>query len=269
MEKILKNKNIKIISLGSNCYNKIYLNKIGIKRETNYFDYIGTSMWAINELFIMNKFKDVFSNKDNFINMEILTTKENRYIITNKQYYLRFKHEFNKNNIDTYEKIKNSYERKYQRLFQYLTTLKNILFIRYEEEHHNRIIYKEYSEKYKHDELHYLKELSLYFKKTFPSLNFNIIFLTSNITDNKYLEDYNIMILYVENKSNIKWYNSHNDLKNIFNDNGDFIEKYIFNDIEMDLDTNFLSQEDISHKDPYDNIYKDPYEQGYGYNDIF
>ena len=69
MEKILKNKNIKIISLGSNCYNKIYLNKIGIKRETNYFDYIGTSMWAINELFIMNKFKDVFSNKDNFINM--------------------------------------------------------------------------------------------------------------------------------------------------------------------------------------------------------
>ena len=46
-------------------------------------------------------------------------------------------------------------------------------------------------------------------------------------------------------------------------------EKYIFNDIEMDLDTNFLSQEDISHKDPYDNIYKDPYEQGYGYNDIF
>ena len=77
------------------------------------------------------------------------------------------------------------------------------------------------------------------------------------------MQDYNIRILYVKNKCDIKWNNSHNDLKNIFNDNISFIEKYIFKDIEIDLDNNFLIKKDADinynevHNDDHNDAHND------------
>ena len=71
------------------------------------------------------------------------------------------------------------------------------------------------------------------------------------------------MILYVKNKCDIKWNNSHNDLKNIFNYNISFIEKYIFKDIEIDLDNNFLIKKDADinynevHNDDHNDAHND------------
>ena len=40
-----------IISLGNNCYPKMYLERyLNIKKEYDFFDYIGTPMWSIVKL---------------------------------------------------------------------------------------------------------------------------------------------------------------------------------------------------------------------------
>ena len=88
----IKKFNGKIISLGSNCFIKLFLNDINYKEETYFFDYIGTSMWSINEL-IENNFNDLF-NKDKFEKKQILFLGKDKYIY---QYYLRFKHDVKQN----------------------------------------------------------------------------------------------------------------------------------------------------------------------------
>ena len=84
----------KIISLGSNCYIKMFLESHLIKKETQFFDYIGSSMWSINEL-LKNDFKGLYDYK-NFEKKHILN-KGDIYIFTNNLYYLRFKHDFKQN----------------------------------------------------------------------------------------------------------------------------------------------------------------------------
>jgi hypothetical protein len=39
-----------IVSLGADCYTRMFLNTLRNKKETQLFDYIGTSMWGINDL---------------------------------------------------------------------------------------------------------------------------------------------------------------------------------------------------------------------------
>ena len=42
----------KVISIGSNCYPKCFIQASLYGGETEFFDYIGTSMWSINELLV-------------------------------------------------------------------------------------------------------------------------------------------------------------------------------------------------------------------------
>ena len=39
-----------IMSLGADCYTRMFLDRLQKKKETQLFDYIGTSMWAINDM---------------------------------------------------------------------------------------------------------------------------------------------------------------------------------------------------------------------------
>ena len=39
-----------VSSLGYNCYTKLYFNSRKMDKETQFFDYIGTSVWSIIEL---------------------------------------------------------------------------------------------------------------------------------------------------------------------------------------------------------------------------
>ena len=52
-----------LISLGYNCNIKKYIDSIRLNNPTHFFDYIGTSMWGINEL-ILHNFTDIFNIND-------------------------------------------------------------------------------------------------------------------------------------------------------------------------------------------------------------
>ena len=49
--------NNQVISLGSMCFVKLFLNKINKNQETHFFDWIGTSVWSIR-LALENNFED-------------------------------------------------------------------------------------------------------------------------------------------------------------------------------------------------------------------
>ena len=53
----------KIISLGFNCFIKIFLNKMKIEQETQFFDWIGSSTWSIR-LLLENHFDDLLQKEN-------------------------------------------------------------------------------------------------------------------------------------------------------------------------------------------------------------
>jgi hypothetical protein len=130
-----------LLSLGSNCNVKKYLDKIRPNNPTQFFDYIGTSMWGINEL-IANDFTDMFNINDF---ESIKTNIKYGDIITNKKYYLRFLHDlkninFNKPKILNYNnnihickasnfiECQHKYERRSERFIELLHSSNKILF---------------------------------------------------------------------------------------------------------------------------------------------
>lgn len=232
--------NYKIISLGYNCFIKTYTNNISIKQETNFFDYIGISMWAINKLF-ENNFTNLF-NEDEYENLKIMT--DNLYAITNKQYYLRCIHEFKNNtninlikfNIDKtidqkiiddvklqFNTFKERYERRIIRLKDLLTKEKKILFIRLEEIMKDRIIYDEYKSYFEKSELDYIIDYSKMIQINYPNLDFKIIYI-SKIHDNKYIIENNLIILNSKNVTIDNINNCTKGLKDLFRINKEFLD---------------------------------------------
>ena len=232
--------NYKIISLGYNCFIKKFTNDIGINQETNFFDYIGTSMWAINKLF-ENNFANLF-NEDDYENLKIQT--DNLIVITNKHYYFRFLHDFKNNthidlikfNINKkidqkiiddvklqFYKCKETYERRIIRLKDLLIKEKKILFIRLEETMHNRIIYDEYKSYFEKPELDYIIDYSKMIKINYPNLDFKIIYI-SKIHDNKYMMENNLIILNSRDVIIDTWDNCLDGLKDLFRINKEFID---------------------------------------------
>ena len=188
----------KIISLGSNCFIKMFVEHIGIHEETNYFDYLGSSMWAVNELFMKNTFSEIFDNKDDFVNMQIFDCGD-KFLVTNQKYYLRFKHDFKQkyeiyrpNPLTNFPKIKLSYQRRHQRMMEYLrSTTKKFLFMRFAEDYkHRTTIMKD------ENELSLLIKLSNYFQETYKSLSFTIMFLSPS-HDTQFLRDERIVIIQI------------------------------------------------------------------------
>ena len=114
---LLNKDKFELISIGYNCFIKKFLNiELLIENKTNFFDYIGSSMWGINELF-ENDFVD-FTNEQNYENIQIEKNKKCNYL-TNTQYYLRFKHDLNIN-IKLYDDFYNKYIRRKKRLYDIL-----------------------------------------------------------------------------------------------------------------------------------------------------
>jgi hypothetical protein len=207
----------KIISLGSNCYVKMFLESHLKKEETQFFDYIGSSMWSINEL-LKNDFKGLYDYK-NFEKKHILN-KGDKYIFTNKIYNLRFKHDF-KQNFDSdindikedekfYEFI-NKYKRRQNRFIQLLNNNKIILFIRYEEDNKDRVKY--YEEK---DELQYIYEFMKILKTINPDKKFFFILLSHD----KNFEDIENNLLIIKINEPIKiWTDAPIKIKNTLFEN--------------------------------------------------
>ena len=201
-------KKFKVLSLGYNCSIKLFLKQIGIEQETHFFDYIGSSMWAINEL-IENNFEDSLNLKY-FKKMKILEEKES--IITNSKYYLRFLHDFKLcakkvnskaflGNTDTITKeFISKYTRRIERLINIFNGSQPIIFLRIEEPV-NRIKYPQYADKFNNNELSYIINFSTLLKLKYSSLKFGIIFL-STTEETKSLNS-SILILHMTEKEEL------------------------------------------------------------------
>ena len=218
-------KNDTLISLGYNCCIKRFFDSI-VPKETNFFDYIGTSMWAITELF-ENNFQDIF-NTEYYKQIEILENQPITFL-SNTKYYIRFLHDLECNSVDSNPKLflefKSKYERRIKRLDELINSSNKTIFIRYEESLDNRIIYKEFEEKIKINEYEYVKKFSSIIKSKYPNKKFKIIYLTKTLEESNDIEN-NILLLNISNYT-FDWVNCVEEITKIFNDKYDFIKKYL------------------------------------------
>jgi len=128
----------RIFSLGSNCYPKFFISKIlkPLNRETDFFDYVGSSMWSINAL-LLNDFAGLYDHK-NFAFMSVLEGAPP--VVINTKYYLRFKHDL----ATVADANKNAFKEKLARRlnrFNAGLTADSVLFIRQEESQTGRLAY--------------------------------------------------------------------------------------------------------------------------------
>lgn len=217
----------KIISLGSNCYVKMFLDSVNCKTETQFFDYIGSSMWAINELFKENV-NDLFDDGIDILEKKrIMCSGDDQYILTHKKYYLRFKHDF-KQNFDSefkenikpvdFKNVRDKYKRRKERLNDILKDdKKTLLFIRYEEEQQDRIKYFED----KKSEIEYIYEFIEIIKQKYPSKKFCILLLSHDL-ENDDKRDENLIILKNIERINV-WAESPKKIKNTIEQNENFL----------------------------------------------
>lgn len=207
-----------LISIGHNCFPKKYIkNKI---KDTEYlfFDYIGTPMWSVCELF-QNDFTNLFDYGD--YNKLQIYDNQMQMTMTNSKYYIRFTHDLDTNNFNEY--LFNEFVKKYmeriKRLYDILNNKINVVFIRYKEIHTNRIMHEKYHIKYSKTEYEYLIDFSNTIKQKFPNLKFKILFISSD--DNDFYDSTNniLIIKTIENKI-IDWNNTDTEFSELF------IQKY-------------------------------------------
>jgi hypothetical protein len=236
---ILLNKHDKIISLGSTCFIKLFMDGYGIKQETSFFDWVGSAMWGINKLIECN-FENVFNRNDYKFVQTVIGTE---IMVMNTNFYLIFKHDFStipltvspalityqeKQIIDKkFQDFKNTYTRRFERFKCLLNGSDKILFIRQEQNMKNRIIRSDYIKLFKQPELYYLIEFTKIIKKMYPVLKFNIIYI-SHTCQNDYLPDHNIIII---NDSRgyvmADWMHCTDKYKKLFEDNTLFLSNIL------------------------------------------
>jgi hypothetical protein len=127
-----------ILSLGSNCYPKLYIDKYVKSGPTSLFDYIGTSIWSIRSLIEsgVTSLKDV-SQYDLLPLFDINT----HTTVTHLPFYLRFKHDANTIDDIAHPEFFSKLQRRFERFESVLKNAKCILFLRYKESQTNRIQY--------------------------------------------------------------------------------------------------------------------------------
>lgn len=204
---ILK-KNYKFISLGYNCCFKKYIQNKIIKQETQLFDYIGTPMWAINEIVENNFNSDELCKGENYQKIEIYE-KSDKKILVNIKYFIRIIHEI----TDINDNLINQMKRRCERLHNIFKNTKKIIFLRYEEKMDKKE-FPEYKEKYETKELDYIKQFANLIKFKYPQLEFKIIYV-SITEDNNIFKEYNLLV--INTKINIDYNNCLVEFSNLFN----------------------------------------------------
>ena len=223
--KILENLfgNYELISLGYNCTIKRIISELFlIKAENNFFDYIGSTVWAINEL-LENNFANLF-NKENYKNIQIYISQQN-YYLTNIQYYLIFLHELDVNTV-SFDNFFSRYLRKKERFYKILNSKKKFIFIRLEEPNDDLIIHKEYTDKFNVSEIEHLKKFSKIIKNKFEIKSFLIIYLTKTFQDN-YDSENKILYINLDIYNDFNWDNCVEHAKNLFINKYDYIKNIL------------------------------------------
>ncbi len=181
MNKVFSRPNTYPISLGFNCHVKVFIDMLGEMDSTIYkrlpFDWIGTPMWAICDLFKHN-FQD-FTKKEFYKVKPRFSNKEDLYL-THDKYDFVFVHDYGKT-IDTipeekYKKVEEDYKRRVLRFNAILNSPMKLLFIRLEQEIENRI---ELPDKQKeHEEYFYVEQFADLLKE--KGHTFTILYLTTS-----------------------------------------------------------------------------------------
>ncbi len=129
------------MSLGADCYTRIFLDSRYSKKETQLFDYIGSSMWAINDM-IENDFAGLTDVSYYSIQRVV---KEQGPMPIHSLYNLRFLHDGSVINRGTLDRaFAEKLQRRVERFKSTLTSAKNPVFIRAQETPHRLWIPKEY-----------------------------------------------------------------------------------------------------------------------------
>jgi len=206
----------KLISLGYNCYFKLYLNTIKINQETHLFDYIGTSMWTILEILFNNI---NFLDKKDF---ELLTI-ENQITPSNSKYYIRFRHDLNCK-LSNFKKMKTKYLRRHTRFINMLNSSDPIIFFRIQESMSTRVILPQHKDFYEKNELEYINQfiskVNLIHKTTFKLIYFSYTHNTS-IVNNQ------LLILHTDKEIDNCWQESPLHINNIMFRNYGLIKQFV------------------------------------------
>ncbi|ARF12567.1 putative papain-like cysteine protease [Klosneuvirus KNV1] len=221
-----------IISLGVNCYPRIYINdKKNIKTTEYFFDDIGTPLWAVKEL-LVNNF-DGYFDTNNYKKIKIF--EDSRYdIMVNTKYYIRYDNAYP---ISMLQHLFDIFQSKKTKFIDLLTSSQKVLFIRYEEPlisdipklGGKRIIYDSYKTYYQHNELYHLKELSTYLQTTYPNLRAYFMLVGNAMNEPITLNyDLNLKIFTIPNKS-INMQNYKQIFEQIFTDYGQYITDNVNN----------------------------------------
>jgi hypothetical protein len=141
------------------------------------FDWIGTPMWAICDLFESN-FAD-FTNKEYYELKPRFTHKEDKYL-THSKYDFVFVHDYGKQleNIpdEKYKKVEDDYKRRVLRFQSILNSPMKLFFIRLEQDISNRISLPE--QQNEHDEYYYVEKFAdLLLSKGYT---FTILYITTS-----------------------------------------------------------------------------------------
>jgi hypothetical protein len=210
------------ISLGFNCSVKHYLDRTFGPRETGTFDWLGTSMWALDLMF-REDFAGAF-DADKYTPMQILTT--GRLVNTHPKYYIVAKHD----NMD--KTLYAKYQRRLSRLRETLTnTETKVLFIRLEEYRKHRIIYDQYKEYYAKDEVYYIKNLICFLGKQYPNLKFTFILISWTLnTDCVEHMGHKIIIIKAETELGCAWDSTKTLLDSVFTHHAKYLTEQLTED---------------------------------------
>ena len=194
MEYIIEELNYYPVSLGANCFSRMYLEKIYKKSYPRLpFDYVGSPMWGINEA-IEADFKG-FASKESLEPYQIYSN-EDLIRLTNVNYMISFLHDHIDNNKkgiqivsnERYMKVEQDYIRRIQRWKALIDSSANLLFFRLMRIEENRI---QYSRK-KPSEKEAIEQFSGIMKT--KNLKFRILYFTY---DQPNLYDSESQIIYV------------------------------------------------------------------------
>ena len=226
-----------VSSLGYNCYTKLYFNSRKMDKETQFFDYIGTSVWSIIEL-LENDFDGIF-DKSNYKIMNIMKTGDDQFLVVNEKYFIRCKHEFKKTlnqkfdpeilheyeiNKEELEDFIEKMKRRKERFMNMLASNNSLLFIRYEEDPTGRHDIKQYESKLNISYIDNLKILSDMFKKINPEKKITILDLSHRHDKTEYIKEYEIIKIRMRKRID-HWKKAVVEFENTFSNEKKFIEE--------------------------------------------
>lgn len=233
--------NYELVSLGHSCYPKMFIEKI-CSKETFFFDWIGSSTWAIIKLLESN-FTHFFNITNYFYLNKIFKPCDRHFLIYNKQYFIKFIHDSNflKNNNE-WNNFKNKYTRRIHRFNNLLQSNKQILFF-YLEENLFRydVLYPEIKQFYPNNKEHYhieqskleqsrMRQIVNIFKTKYNKHNFKIIYFSHLLEHDIHFND---NIIFIKTDSHYDNFDAntwakHQCLKSILN-NYDYIYDILAN----------------------------------------